>query len=141
MWLSATAQQALRAVVYLADHSTAAPVRVDAVARALKLPRNYLSKTLNVLAAEGVLSSRRGQRGGFQLAMPADRLTLAMIVAPFSSAEPQRCLLSEARCNARRPCPVHSRWAEASRHIDAFLGISVAEVLQSTSRARPPNRS
>lgn len=138
MWLSATAQQALRAVVYLAEHAVTDPVRVDAVARALKLPRNYLSKTLNVLAAEDVLTSRRGQRGGFQLAVPPDRLTLAMVVAPFSNAEPQRCLLSDGRCNARRPCPVHSRWAEASRHIDAFLGISVADVLKTSARARSP---
>ena len=67
MWISGTTQYALRAVLFVAEHGSDEPVRVDAIAAALNVPRNYLSKTLHTLARAGVLRSGRGPRGGFQL--------------------------------------------------------------------------
>ena len=79
MWISGTSQYAIRAVVYVATHGTDAPVRVGPIATALDVPQNYLSKTLHILARAGVLRSLRGPRGGFQLAIPPARLTLARV--------------------------------------------------------------
>ena len=63
--LSRTAEYALRAVLFLADRGE--PTNVDLIAERLGVPRNYLSKTLHRLAREGVLTSTRGQGGGFRL--------------------------------------------------------------------------
>ena len=79
MWISGTSQYAIRAVVYVATNGVDEPVRVGPIAKALDVPQNYLSKTLHQLARAGVLRSVRGPRGGFQLAIPPSRLTLARV--------------------------------------------------------------
>ena len=122
MWISGTSQYAIRAVVYVATHGTDAPVRVGPIAAALDMPQNYLSKTLHQLARAGVLRSVRGPRGGFQLAVPAGRLTLARVAAPFDEVGQRHCLLGRAQCGDRYPCAAHARWSEVSDSLQAFFG-------------------
>src|SRR5678816_3831863 len=83
MWLSSTAQQAIHAVLCIAGSADDGPVRVDEIVAVIGCPRNYLSKTLHLLVRAGVLRSERGPKGGFRLANPPDRITLAHVVAPF----------------------------------------------------------
>jgi len=128
--LSQTAEYALRAVLYLGEH--AGPVRVGDMAEALQIPRNYLSKILHLLARAGVLASARGKTGGFQLAVPADRLRLHHIIAPFDRIEERpRCLLGRPRCNDRTACAAHTRWKEVAETLASFFReTTVAELLR-----------
>ena len=103
MWLSSTAQQAIHAVLCIADCGDEGPVRVDEIAAVIGVPRNYLSKTLYALTRAGVLRSERGPRGGFRLATPPDRITLASVVAPFEPMTDRRCLVVHIP-GIRRPC-------------------------------------
>ena len=131
MWLNSTAQNALRAVLYVAEHATGEPVSVDDVAAALKCPRNYLSKTMHVLARSGVLRSVRGRHGGFQLTEPPERLTLTRVVSPFQPAGERRCLLGRATCGDARPCAAHHHWSGVASDIEAFFGeTTIADLLQ-----------
>ena len=72
--LSQTAEYALRAVLYVAEHGDDRLVQVSEMARVLRIPRNYLSKIVHALVREGVLHSTRGKSGGFRLAVAPDRL-------------------------------------------------------------------
>ncbi|MER3406797.1 MAG: Rrf2 family transcriptional regulator, partial [Chloroflexota bacterium] len=65
--LSSTAAYALRTVLFIAERGDR-PASGKEIAGSLKLPRNYLSKTLHRLTREGILTSRRGPGGGFRLA-------------------------------------------------------------------------
>lgn len=121
MWISGTTQYAIRAVLFVAEHGAAEPVRVDAIAESLNVPRNYLSKTLHSLARAGVLRSGRGPRGGFQLASPPRELTLATVAAPFDNLAARRCLLGRASCGWKSPCAAHPRWEEVSNALQAFF--------------------
>jgi Rrf2 family iron-sulfur cluster assembly transcriptional regulator len=121
MLLPQTAEYALRAVVHVARHAEAGPVRVPTMAAALALPRNYLSKTLHQLARAGVLASARGPAGGFRLAVPADALTLDRIVAVFGDTGARRCLLADRPCGQDPGCPVHQRWAPVSARLHGFF--------------------
>lgn len=140
--LSRTAEYALRAVLYLADNAGDAPITVDGIAESLGVPRNYLSKTLHLLARQGVLSSSRGPRGGFVLAVPADRLTLYEVVEPFQElGERRTCLLGRPVCSDRDPCPAHHRWKEvAERLADFFRETTVAELIQGARVEGAPDR-
>ena len=130
MWISGTTQYALRAVLYVAEHGEEQPVRVDAIASGLNVPRNYLSKTLHTLARAGVLRSGRGPRGGFQLAAPADSISLADVAAPFDDLASRRCLLGRNACGWKNPCSVHPRWEEVSNALQAFFrDTTVADLL------------
>jgi Rrf2 family protein len=78
-----------------------------------------------------VLTSTRGKTGGFQLAVPADRLRLSEIVAPFDRIdERRRCLLGRPQCNDRTACAAHSRWKDVADTVATFFReTTVAELL------------
>ena len=102
--LPQTAEYALRAVCYIAEHQGAGPVSRPEVASALGAPENYLSKLLYQLGVRGVLQSIRGARGGYRLGMAADQLVLATIVEPFMPETERRCIMGRTRCREDRPC-------------------------------------
>lgn len=130
MWLNSTAQNALRAVLHIAEHGVEAPVRAVAIARSLECPHSYLSKTLRTLARAGVLRVVRGRQGGFQLTVPANRLVVARVVAPFQPAGKRRCLLGRAACLDSRPCPAHRHWSAITAGVEAFFGqTTVADLM------------
>jgi Rrf2 family protein len=109
--ISQTAEHALRAVLYLAGHPEAGPLKVDEIARALGAPRNYLSKTMHLLARAGIVASTRGPQGGFVLRIPPDELRLARLVELFDPPRERRiCLLGGRPCTDSAPCQAHFRW-------------------------------
>jgi Rrf2 family protein len=117
-------------VLFVAEHGTNEPVRVDAIAGALNVPRNYLSKTLHGLARAGVLRSGRGPRGGFQLADPPDEISLARVAAPFDDLSARSCLLGRAACGWKSPCSAHPRWEQVSNALQAFFrDTTIADLL------------
>jgi len=114
--LSQTSEHALRAVIYLAQQPRGTPVPADELARALGAPANYLSKTLNVLAKQGILGSVRGPKGGFWLAADPEGLSLAAVLEVFD--EPRRnpvCLMGGRPCTDHAPCSLHFRWKAVQR--------------------------
>jgi Rrf2 family protein len=131
--LSHTAEYALRAVLYIAQHETDTElVRSDVVADALDVPRNYLSKILHTLAREGVLLSSRGPTGGFRLARKPDAMPILHVVRAFDPLEgPRTCILGRPRCSDRNPCPAHGRWKSISDQVaDFFRKTSVGDLLR-----------
>ena len=131
--LSQTAEYALRTVLYLAARQGDGLSRVGDIAEELGIPKNYLSKTLHVLARAGVLYSSRGKNGGFRLAQPADKLTLAEVVAPFNGPTGTRiCLLGRTACSDSDPCPAHGRWKSVSMEVSTFFRETlVSDLLES----------
>jgi Rrf2 family protein len=108
--ISQTAEYALRAAVWLADHADG-PVRVGELASALKVPKNYLSKTMHQMARAGVLASVRGKNGGFTLARKPTSIKLIDIVRPFDPMmDRQGCVLGRPSCSDANPCGAHERW-------------------------------
>ena len=130
--LSATADYALRSVLFLGRNFGKRVVPADEIARAIGAPTNYLSKTLNVLAKAGIATSVSGRRGGFALAIDPGELTLDRIVRVFDEASNNtRCLLGDKPCNAAAPCAAHSRWAGIVHAGRAELGsTTVADFLR-----------
>jgi Rrf2 family protein len=136
MWLSSTAQQALHAVLCIAEHGEGGPMRVDAIAAVTGAPRNYLSKTLYQLALDGVLDSERGPKGGFRLAVPANRLSIARVIAPFEPAHERRCLIGRPTCSDANPCAAHGRWKHvAASAEDFFRKTTVGDLLDGQAHA------
>lgn len=122
MWISSTAKQAVQAVLCVAASQGDGLVRVGEIAAAVGCPQNYLSKTLHILARAGVLQSTRGPKGGFRLAEPAEKLTLARIVAPFESVGELRCLMGQPGCgDGVHECAAHYRWSSVAAMVESFF--------------------
>jgi len=112
--LSRTVGYAVRAVIVLARHHGHGSVSADTIASLLGVPRNYLSKTLTVLARRGIVTGARGPGGGFSLAISPDVLTVADVVDAFSDTTPSgaRCLIRDAACDPAHPCSAHRQWTQ-----------------------------
>ncbi len=134
--LSNTAEYALRAMIYLGKREGTERVRVEEIAEALDVPRNYLSKILHTLVKEGVLRSVRGPRGGFELAVPTESVSLFDVVEPFQDIEARRtCLLGRKECSDQNPCSVHHRWRDTATRVAAFFRETrLSDVVQDAER-------
>ncbi len=82
--LSQTAEYALRAVVYLAQHP-GEPCTVEAIAKGTHVPVGYLAKIMQQLSRAGLVSSQRGLHGGFHLLRGAEAITL---FDPINAVDP-----------------------------------------------------
>lgn len=84
--LSKTAEYALRAVACLAGRP-GQPASADFLADKTKVPRRYLQRVLQDLVTAGVVHSRPGPGGGYELAVPTDSLTIYDIVQAVAPLE------------------------------------------------------
>lgn len=132
-----SADHAIRAVLFVARNDTACPCSADQIAAAIGVPRNYLGKLLHTLAQVGVLSSVRGPRGGFRLAVPAAELTLAAVMEPFQKLPERRaCLLGNGACDPANPCESHEQWQAMTDRVTVFFqGTTVAAMLAGSGGA------
>ena len=80
MRISAKADYAVRAAVELAAASDDRPVKAERIATAQEIPLNFLENILGELRHAGIVRSQRGADGGFRLARPADKITVADVM-------------------------------------------------------------
>jgi Rrf2 family protein len=79
--LSQKAKYALQALAYLAQHyKEEAPVLIGTIARERNIPIKFLEAILCELRNENVLISIRGRNGGYRLAEPPRKITLARVI-------------------------------------------------------------
>ncbi len=134
---SQTVEYALRAVVYLADHSPEGRT-TDQIAEATKVPKAYLSKVLQGLSRAEIVQSKRGIGGGIALVMAPEKLTILDVV---NSVEPiQRILTCPLGLKAHgvRLCPLHKRMDNALAMVeDAFRSTTLAEVIAEPTKSKP----
>lgn len=128
--LNQSAEYALRAVTVFAGLAEDESVHAAELATTLGIPANYLSKILHQMAAAGILNSRRGRGGGFQLAVPASTLTLATVIEPFEDLTRYRtCFLGGAVCNDRAACAAHHEWKPIANAMLEFLTTTTCDTL------------
>jgi Rrf2 family protein len=80
MRISAKVDYAVRAAVELAAASSERPVKAEAIANAQGIPLNFLENILGELRHAGIVRSHRGAEGGFRLAKPPEKVTVADII-------------------------------------------------------------
>lgn len=96
----------------------------------LELPT--VSKLLKRLAQAGLVESFRGAAGGYRLAKPAQKISLAEIVealdGPIGLTE---CSIGHAGCERQPYCAVSRDWQGVGAAIDnALRGVSLADMLR-----------
>ena len=135
--ISSTAEYALRAIVTLAREPGRAWTSAE-LSTLTRVPRNYLSKVMRRLVRHGLVASRRGQGGGFRLAVPAGRMTVLQVidaVDPLTRID--RCPLGDPDHDLEF-CPLHRRLAEAVDTVErAFASTSIDELLESEVGSAP----
>jgi Rrf2 family protein len=80
MRLTSRSEYALLALLYLARHGTDGYISVETIATAQQIPQKFLEQIMLHLARAHYLRSVKGQHGGYQLARPANEITLAEVI-------------------------------------------------------------
>jgi Rrf2 family transcriptional regulator, cysteine metabolism repressor len=70
----------LKALILLAERYPSKPLRVEEIAEAKGIPENYLRRLLIELKRSGIVVSQKGPSGGYSLARPPARITMADVV-------------------------------------------------------------
>ena len=93
------------------------------LARKLKLPADYLTKVLGMLARTGVLTATRGVQGGYKLARSSGTIALKEVVEPFEGKRVRPgCLLRPGHpCRDSGACSAHASWVEVRHSYLEFL--------------------
>ncbi|KXK26828.1 MAG: HTH-type transcriptional regulator CymR [candidate division WS6 bacterium OLB20] len=86
MRLTTRSEYALLALVMIAREQKDGPVQTQEICTQYDLSKKYLEQILLALKRGGYIRSRRGYSGGHELAMPADKITLAEIVRLMDGA-------------------------------------------------------
>jgi Rrf2 family protein len=118
---SARTRYGVQTVIFLAQHDRAAVVPVSAIAAAVSMSPKALEDILAALRAAGIVQSRRGKEGGYQLIPTAGELTLLRVVEALEgpiTPEPE-AVGGIARAAAR----AFDRAREAATRVLAFLTV------------------
>ena len=118
--LSTKGRYATRIMVYLATREGQGNVRKHEVATAEGISRDYAEQLLVKLKTAGLVASHRGVGGGFTLARPADRITVADVLR---ATEGPICLVPCETCERATACVTRALWQKA----DSMLGALFAE--------------
>lgn len=78
--LSHKARYALRALIELAREDQGAQMTSAEIAARADAPRKFLEAILLELGRRGLIISRRGKYGGYQLARPATEISFAQVI-------------------------------------------------------------
>ncbi len=82
----------------------------------------FLWKILQNLTRRRLIRSFKGLRGGYELAQPADSLTLTAILAATDTNEKiGSCVLGLPNCSDDNACPLHDSWKELRGRMMSML--------------------
>jgi Rrf2 family protein len=80
MRVTAKVDYAVRAAVALAALDDGSPIKGERIATEQSIPLKFLENILGDMRRAGLVASQRGADGGYRLAHPADRITVATII-------------------------------------------------------------
>lgn len=135
--LSQTTEYALRAMSCLA-YMPDGLVSTAQLAEVTHVPMNYLAKVLQSLAKADLITGRRGVGGGYQLAKPANEISMLDVINAIDPIERIRECPLKLENHSGRLCPLHSRLdAAACSMIERFDGITLHDMLAEDPTIRP----
>ena len=132
----------LRAMCHLAARYNTGRVVISELAEKEHVPPKFLEAILLELNQAGLLDSRKGRHGGYQLAVPPGKITLnAVITALEGPFSPLPCTgIGKAtceECSGPGDCPMRLIARSLKREIDGHLdGISIEDLL---ARSQAPS--
>ena len=138
MRITMSSSYAVRALVELAECEAAAPghpVRLAILADRRGVPAVALEQLFARLRRAGVVSSRRGVRGGYLFARPPHSVTVLDVVDEIDGPPaPARC--AGTGCERREDCGVAGVWADVRCAVEDILrGTTIADLVEREERS------
>ncbi len=115
------------------------PLPAGELAKELSMPKAFLRGILQTLAAKKILDSAKGPSGGFSLARPARRITLASVIKAFQGELSfNDCMFRKRICPDRAVCPLRKEILDIeSAVISRFETITINSLMKKMQKRRP----
>ena len=121
MYISQTAQYALRSMSCMATKPAGITVRAQDLSSETGIPIFYLSKIMRQLVKAGLLSSQKGHSGGFKLNRPLDEIYFADILKAIDTEfDYKKCVFGWGECSEESPCIMHTFWGKLKDNINSW---------------------
>ena len=140
MKISTRTEYGIRVLVALARAEEGTCLSLTEIARREKLPHAYLEQLVGDLRRSGLVTSTRGQSGGYRLSRPAPEIAMTdavraldgpLLEMPCAGAEDLE------HCDRPQPCSVHEVFQRVYESLSLSLGgTSLADV--AASAGGPP---
>ena len=137
MQLTQTAEYALRAVIWLAQHP-GDPQTTQQIASGCQMPAGYLAKVLQPLARANIVSAQRGLGGGHQLERNVEELTLLDVINAVEPVQRIRGCPLKIASHSSQLCALHQALDDTMAAVEGTLGnLTVRELLRRSNDIRP----
>ena len=134
MKLGTKGRYAVMALVDLAEWSQDCPVALTDIANRQQLPLMYLEQLFLKLRKSGLVTSVRGQLGGYLLAKPVEEIKIAdIMLAADEPMKSTRCSRGSALgCQGTtHRCSTHNLWSGLEMRIQEYLNsITLADICE-----------
>ncbi|MGL6202228.1 MAG: RrF2 family transcriptional regulator [Lachnospiraceae bacterium] len=134
MKISTKGRYGLRAIIDLAVFSECDPVSISCIADRQNISERYLEQLMAMLKKAGLVNSIRGAGGGYQLAKPADQISVGDVLRALEgNIEPVDCaaLNSDEGCATADSCVTKYVWQKIndtiSETVDEIMIHQLAE--------------
>lgn len=125
---------ALRSLVLMAQGTERGHYMVTKLAEETKVPEDFLRKTLQKLDKAGIIESKRGPKGGFNLSKdPSYISVLDIIEAVQGPLAVNKCLLKGIGCDHLSTCNVRKKLLDAQ---DVMVGLFKSVTLRELAAQR-----
>lgn len=126
--LSRRADYAVKALIKVAKAER--PLSAAELAAELSMPKAFLRGILQSLASKRILGSSKGPSGGFSLAIPARRITLASVIRVFQGdISFNECMFKKKICPDRAACPLRKELLDIERSVlQRFEAITIVSL-------------
>lgn len=111
MKLSKKSDYALRAMIYLSANYKRGAVQIKEISIKENIPQKFLENILLTLKKAGLLNSRMGLRGGYELSRSPDLITLGQVIRALDGAiAPMDCVsqMSYKPCSEEVTCVIRN---------------------------------
>ncbi len=133
MRLPTRVRYAVRAVAEIAKQDSNSPVSISKIVETQDISANYAKQLLNQLVKKGILVSRKGVAGGYNLARKAEEISLLDIHNALGiGVTPAPCLrLGRKYCPRVGVCGARKAWKGFAEKItEALRCISIGDIVE-----------
>jgi Rrf2 family transcriptional regulator, cysteine metabolism repressor len=112
MLISKKSRYALKAVFELAKRKGDGPIKIADIAKPQAIPQRFLEAILVQLKQSGLVESRRGSEGGYQLARDPENITVGDVLRVVQGLpEPVECVgKPDVKCPMSMSCVFIPMW-------------------------------
>lgn len=134
---SQTVEYSLRAIVHLAKQPDVLQTTAQ-IAKATQVPAPYLSKVLQTLARDGLVTVKRGVSGGFLLGKSPDKLTIYEVVQCVDPIQRIHTCPLELSSHRKRLCSLHKKMDNALESFEtAFRKTTLSQLINGSNPSVP----